>query len=68
MEPKMLGFCYYCNKPVMEETGFYLNPNPMGNAFGTAKSVHTKCHCGQDEELPFEELLIGLGDPLYGKK
>lgn len=62
----MLGFCFYCNKPIEDKDGYYLNPNPMGNAFDTAKPVHRKCHRGQNEELPLDDypVAIGPGDPL----
>lgn len=54
-----IGFCFYCNHPVVKETGYYLAPNslPYPNGYDTAKPVHRKCHRGQDEELP-----IGPGD------
>lgn len=65
MEDGFIGFCFYCNRPVKSNEGYYLNPNPMGNVFDTAKPVHRKCHRSQDEELPFDEpTLIGPGDPL----
>ncbi len=60
----IIGFCHYCNRPVTKETGFFLNPNPMGNAYDTAKPAHKKCHLSQEEELP-----LGLGDEsIYMKR